>query len=88
MSNGEGTLSNGVYTAPEGGVETVELKITTTFRLANFTVELSKAGGDVVVEEVESTFNFQDYASLDPEPKHHGYSQHPQRTFYNPSVQS
>ena len=88
LSNGEGTLSNGVYTAPEGGVETVELKITTTFRLANFTVELSKAGGDVVVEEVESTFNFQDYASLDPEPSTMGTVNIPNGRFTTPQYKA
>ena len=69
LSSGEGTLSNGVYTAPEGGVATVELKVTSTFRIANFTVELSKAGGSGDEETITGSFDFKTLpTTLDPAP--------------------
>lgn len=43
ISEGEGTIDNGVYTAPEGGVTSVTLKNSgSTMRCTKFVVELTK----------------------------------------------
>lgn len=48
IKTGAGTLADGVYTAPDGGENTVELNTTYSdgnLRLANFEIEVTKLGG-------------------------------------------
>lgn len=76
ISEGEGTIDNGVYTAPEGGVTSVTLKNSgSTMRCTKFVVELTKTGGSEGPEigsTSTSSFDFQNYETLTPAPVFNG----------------
>lgn len=76
ISEGEGTIDNGVYTAPEGGVTSVTLKNSgSSMRCTKFVVELTKLGGSEGPEigsTTTATYDFVNYTTLTPEPTFSG----------------
>ena len=68
VANGNGTLDGLVYTAAESETAVTLQATGTSTGVGKAVVVLSQTSSTPVVENVETTFNFQDYASLDPNP--------------------
>ena len=67
VASGNGTLDGLVYTAAEGETA-VTIQGGTTSNIGSVTVVLSQNSSTPTVEEVDASFNLEDYSSLTPDP--------------------